>query len=254
MLVVLSPAKKLNENNPVVDNATIPQFVDDAEKLINNLKKYNPKKLSKLMSLSDALSELNVERYQNWQKEHDANNAKTAGLIFDGEVYTGLDAKSFTKKQMEYAQNNLRILSGLYGLLKPLDLVHPYRLEMGTKLKTGRKNNLYEFWGDKIVDEVNLLLENQKEQTLVNLASNEYFKAVNKKKLKGNIITPVFKDFNNGKYKAVMVYAKKARGMMANYIITNKIEKVEDLKGFDTAGYCFNEAASTDNELVFLRG
>ena len=254
MLVVLSPAKKLNENNPVVDNATIPQFVDDAEKLINNLKKYNPKKLSKLMSLSDALSELNVERYQNWQKEHDANNAKTAGLIFDGEVYAGLDAKSFTKKQMEYAQSNLRILSGLYGLLRPLDLVHPYRLEMGTKLKTGRKNNLYEFWGDKIVNEVNGLLTEQKEPTLVNLASNEYFKVLNKKKLQGDIITPVFKDFNNGKYKTVMVYAKKARGMMANYIITNKIKKVEDLKGFDTAGYCFNNEASTEKELVFLRG
>jgi len=254
MLVVLSPAKKLNENHPVLENATVPQFVDDAEKLINNLKKYTPKKLSNLMKLSDALSELNVERYQNWQKNHTEKNAKTAGLIFDGEVYSGLDAKSFSKKEMEYAQNNLRILSGLYGLLRPLDLVHPYRLEMGTKLKVGRKNNLYEFWGDKIVDEINELLSKQKEQTLVNLASNEYFKAVNKKKLQANIITPVFKDFNNGKYKAVMVYAKKARGMMANYIITNKIEKTEDLKGFDTAGYCFNAEASTENELVFLRG
>lgn len=254
MLVVLSPAKKLNETHPVKENATVPQFVDDAEKLINNLKKYSPKKLSKLMGLSDNLSVLNVERYQKWKKEHTEKNAKTAGLLFDGEVYSGLDAVSFNKKQMEYAQNNLRILSGLYGLLKPLDLVHPYRLEMGTKLKVGRKNNLYEFWGDKIVDEVNCLLESQQEPTLVNLASNEYFKAINKKKLKGNIVTPVFKDFNNGKYKAVMVYAKKARGMMANYIITNKIEKVEDLKGFDTAGYCFNEDASTTNELVFLRG
>ena len=254
MLVVLSPAKKLNENHPVVENATVPQFVDDAEKLINSLKKYTPKKLSNLMKLSDALSELNVERYQNWQKNHTEKNAKTAGLIFDGEVYSGLDAKSFSKKEMEYAQNNLRILSGLYGLLRPLDLVHPYRLEMGTKLKVGRKNNLYEFWGDKIVDEINELLSKQKEQTLVNLASNEYFKAVNKKKLNANIVTPVFKDFNNGKYKAVMVYAKKARGMMANYIITNKIEKTEDLKGFDTDGYCFSAEASTENELVFLRG
>lgn len=254
MLVVLSPAKKLNENHPVKENATVPQFVDEAEKLINNLKKYSPKKLSKLMGLSDNLSELNVERYQEWQKEHNEKNAKTAGLLFDGEVYSGLAADKFTKAQLSYAQNNLRILSGLYGLLKPLDLVHPYRLEMGTKLKISRKNNLYEFWGDKIVDEVNSMLENQKEQTLINLASNEYFKAINKKKLKGNVVTPVFKDFNNGKYKAVMVYAKKARGMMANYIITNKIEKVEDLKGFDTAGYCYNEDASTTNELVFLRG
>lgn len=254
MLVVLSPAKKLNENHPVKENATIPQFVDEAEKLIGNLKKYTPKKLASLMNLSDNLSGLNVERYQNWQKEHTSENAKTAGLLFDGEVYSGLGAENFTKKQLEYAQNNLRILSGLYGLLRPLDLVHPYRLEMGTKLKVGRNNNLYEFWGDKIVDEINSLLENQKEQTLVNLASNEYFKAINKKKLIGNVVTPVFKDFNNGKYKAVMVYAKKARGMMANYIITNKIEKTEDLKGFDTEGYCFNEEASTNNELVFLRG
>ena len=254
MLVVLSPAKKLNENHPVKENATIPQFVDEADKLIGNLKKYTPKKLASLMNLSDNLSGLNVERYQNWQKEHTIKNAKTAGLLFDGEVYSGLGAENLTNKQLDYAQDNLRILSGLYGLLRPLDLVHPYRLEMGTKLKVGRNNNLYEFWGDKIVDEINSLLENQKEQTLVNLASNEYFKAINKKKLIGNVVTPVFKDFNNGKYKAVMVYAKKARGMMANYIITNKIEKAEDLKGFDTEGYCFNEDASTNNELVFLRG
>ncbi len=254
MLVVLSPAKKLNENHAVLDGGSVPQFVNDASKLINNLKKYSPKKLSKLMSLSDALSELNVERYQNWSVNHNSEKANSAGLIFDGEVYTGLDAANFSKKQMEYAQNNLRILSGLYGILKPLDMVHPYRLEMGTKLKTGRNNNLYEFWGDKIVNEVNELLSDQKERTLVNLASNEYFKVINKKKLKGEIITPMFKDFNNDKYKVVMVYAKKARGMMANYIIKNKIEKVEDLKGFNEAGYCFNAAASTDNELVFLRG
>ncbi len=254
MLVVLSPAKKLNENHSVLENATIPQFVDEAEKLISNLKKYSPKKLSKLMSLSDSLSELNVERYQSWDKKHTIKTAKTAALIFDGEVYTGLDAVSFSKKEMNYAQDNLRILSGLYGILKPLDVVHPYRLEMGTKLKVGRKNNLYEFWGDKVVDEVNQVLENQKEKTLINLASNEYFKVVNTKKLKGDVITPVFKDFNNGQYKTVMVYAKKARGMMANYIIKNKLEKVEDLKGFNADGYCFNAAASKANELVFLRG
>jgi len=254
MLVILSPAKKLNENHPVIEKTSLPQFVEEAQKLISNLKKYSPKKLSKLMNLSDALAELNVDRYNNWSIEHNEKNAKTAALIFDGEVYSGLEANSFKKKQMEYAQTNLRILSGLYGILKPLDIVHPYRLEMGTKLKIGRKNNLYEFWGDKIVDEINKLLDNQQQKTLVNLASNEYFKVVNKKKLKGNIITPVFKDFNNGQYKVVMVYAKKARGMTANYIIKNKIEKVEELKTFDSAGYCYNAAASTENELVFLRG
>lgn len=254
MLVLLSPAKKLNENHAVLENATIPQFVDEAEKLINNLRKYSPKKLGKLMSLSDALAELNVERYQSWSKIHNEATAKTAALIFDGEVYSGLAANTFTKKQMEYAQNNLRILSGLYGILKPLDMVHPYRLEMGTKLKTGRKNNLYEFWGDKIVNEVNALLKAQEEPILVNLASNEYFKVINAKKLKGSVVTPVFKDFNNGQYKTVMVYAKKARGMMANYTLKNKLTKVEDLKGFDADGYCFNAAASKGNELVFLRG
>jgi cytoplasmic iron level regulating protein YaaA (DUF328/UPF0246 family) len=254
MLVLLSPAKKLNENHSVLGNATIPQFVDESELLINNLKKYSPKKLGALMSLSDALAELNVNRYHNWDKKHNVKTAKTAALIFDGEAYTGLNAVSLTTKQMSYAQDNLRILSGLYGILKPLDIIHPYRLEMSTKLKVGKKNNLYEFWGDKIVDEINKILQNQKQKTLVNLASNEYFKVVNTKKLKGDVITPVFKDFNNGKYKMVMVYAKKARGMMANYILTNKIEKIEDLKGFDVDGYCFNAAASKANELVFLRG
>ena len=142
----------------------------------------------------------------------------------------------------------------MYGLLKPYDLVHPYRLEMGTKLKTGRKNNLYEFWGDKIVDEVNTITSSHKEEIIVNLASNEYFKSINKKKLKAKMITPVFKDFNNGQYKTVMVYAKKARGFMASYIIKNKIEKVNDLIGFDTEGYCYNKEASTENEMVFYRG
>jgi len=253
MLTLLSPAKKLNEEDQVVDNCSSPIFVEDSEKLIKSLRKYNPKKLSKLMKLSDALSELNVNRYEDWDIDH-TQKVNPAVLTFNGEVYAGLDAISFSKKEKETAQSNLRILSGLYGVLKPFDLIHPYRLEMGTKLKVGRTNNLYKFWGDKIVDEINSNLSNQKENTLVNLASNEYFKSVNKKKLDARIVTPVFKDFSNGQYKTVMVYAKKARGMMAGYIIKNNIEKAEDLVAFDVAGYCYNKDASSENEIVFYRG
>ena len=253
MLTLLSPAKKLNEEGQDLDNCTLPLFVEDAEKLIKSLKKYSPKKLGTLMKLSPALAELNVNRYGEWDVDH-SQKVKPAVLTFNGEVYAGLDANSFSEKEKETAQNNLRILSGLYGLLKPYDLIHPYRLEMGTKLKVSRKNNLYEFWGDKIVDEINENLTSQKENVIVNLASNEYFKSVNKKKLNAEIITPVFKDFSNGQYKTVMVYAKKARGMMAGYIIKNNIEKTEELIAFDTAGYCYNKEASTENELVFYRG
>ncbi|MBL4594421.1 MAG: peroxide stress protein YaaA [Flavobacteriales bacterium] len=253
MLTLLSPAKKLNEENQLLDNCSSPIFVEDAEKLISSLRKYNPKKLSKLMGISPVLADLNVNRYAEWDINH-TKNVNPAVLTFNGEVYAGLDAISFSKKEKIYAQDNLRILSGLYALLKPYDLIHPYRLEMGTKLKDGRKNNLYEFWGDKIVNEINDIVSNQKETLLVNLASNEYFKSINKKKLAATVITPVFKDFNNGTYKTVMVYAKKARGMMASYIIKNKIEKVENLKGFDASGYCFNTEVSTDTELVFYRG
>lgn len=253
MLTLLSPAKKLNEEGQDLDNCSLPVFVEDAEKLIKSLKKYSPKKLGGLMKLSPALSELNVERYNEWDVDH-SQKVSPAALTFNGEVYAGLNASSFSKSEKETAQNNLRILSGLYGILKPFDLIHPYRLEMGTKLKVGRKNNLYEFWGDKIVDEINENLANQKENVIVNLASNEYFKSVNKKKLNAEIITPVFKDFSNGQYKTVMVYAKKARGMMAAYIIKNKIEKIDDLIGFDTAGYCYNKEASLGNEIVFYRG
>lgn len=253
MLIVLSPAKKLNEKNQSLDNCSLPTFIEDSEKLINPLRKYSPKKLSKLMGISPVLADLNVGRYANWSTDH-TKDVNPAVLTFNGEVYAGLDAISFSKKEKDYAQNHLRILSGLYGVLKPYDLIYAHRLEMGTKLKIGRKNNLYEFWGDKIVNEINAVMTSQKENVLVNLASNEYFKSINKKKLDASVVTPVFKDFSNGTYKTVMVYAKKARGMMASYIIKNKIEKIGDLVGFDTAGYCYNKQASTNTEMVFYRG
>lgn len=254
MLIVISPAKKLDVSGSRPDWFTLPQFSENSEKLIHVLRKKKPAQLSKLMGISPALADLNVERYLNWSIEHEVEATKQAVLSFTGEVYAGLDANSFTKKELQYAQEHLRILSGLYGLLKPMDLMHAYRLEMGTKLKVGRKNNLYEFWGDKIVNEINTLMENNSDEVLVNLASNEYFKSVNKKKLKGKIVTPVFKDFSNGQYKTVMVYAKKARGMMASYILKNKIENAANLVSFNTDGYCFNEEASSENEFVFYRG
>ncbi len=253
MLVVISPAKKLSVEGEKPDWFTTPQFAEHSEKLIKELKKYSPTKLKKLMSISDDLAQLNVERYQQWSINHDAKNSKQALFTFTGEVYAGLNATSFKKNELEYTQEHLRILSGLYGVLKPMDAIHAYRLEMGTKLKIGKKSNLYEFWGDIIVNEINKVMKANGDKVLVNLASNEYFKAVNKKKLVTPIITPVFKDFSNGQYKTVMVYAKKARGAMAAFIMKNKIKTIEELTAFDTDGYLFNEEASSTKELVFLR-
>lgn len=253
MLVVISPAKKLSVEGKKPDWFTAPQFIEHSEKLIKELRKYSPKKLQQLMSISDDLAQLNVERYQQWNANHDAENTKQALFTFTGEVYAGLNATSFKKNELEYAQQHLRILSGLYGILKPMDAIQAYRLEMGTKLKIGRKSNLYEFWGDTIVNEINNTLKANNDKVLVNLASNEYFKAVNKKKLVTPIITPVFKDFSNGQYKTVMVYAKKARGAMAAFIMKNKIKTIEELTAFDTDGYLFNEEISSPKELVFLR-
>ncbi|HEY9082303.1 MAG TPA: peroxide stress protein YaaA [Vicingaceae bacterium] len=253
MLVVISPAKKLSVEGKKPDWFTAPQFIEHSEKLIKKLRKYSPKKLQQLMSISDDLAQLNVERYQQWTINHDTENTKQALFTFTGEVYAGLNATSFKKNELEYAQQHLRILSGLYGVLKPMDAIHAYRLEMGTKLKIGKKSNLYEFWGDTIVNEINNTLKANNDKVLVNLASNEYFKAVNKKKLATPVITPVFKDFTNGQYKTVMVYAKKARGAMAAFIMKNKIKTIEELTAFDTDGYLFNEEASSSKELVFLR-
>jgi len=254
MLIVISPAKKLNIAGAKPNTYTLPQFINKSEKLITTLKKYTPKTLTELMNISLALADLNMARYIDWEKEHHLNNAKQAILTFTGEVYNGLNAASFSTKEFNYAQNHLRILSGLYGVLKPMDLIHAYRLEMGTKLKVDKTNNLYEFWGDKITTAINKVLSENKSKVLLNLASNEYMKSINKKKLIAPIITPVFKDFNNGKYKMVMVYAKKARGMMASFVIKNRITNYNDIIAFNENGYCYNQAASTANELVFYRG
>lgn len=254
MLVVLSPAKKLSIDGEKPTDFTLPQYTKEAQQLINVLSKYSPKKLTQLMKISPALAELNNERYMSWKPEHELKDSKQAMLTFTGEVYSGLDASSFSKKDTEFAQNHLRILSGLYGVLRPMDLIHAYRLEMGTSLKVGVKKNLYEFWGDTIADNINEALSKQGDDVIVNLASNEYFKAINKKKLKANVVVPVFKDFKNGQYKTIMVYAKKARGMMAAFVIKNQIKNINDLTAFDIDGYCYNKEASTANEMVFYRG
>lgn len=251
MFTLISPAKKLNtEEDFTIKNNSEPVFLNQSNILISELKKYSVEDIEKLMKLSTALSQLNVKRYHNFKTPFTPKNSKPAILSFDGAVYNGIDAKSFSEDDFKYAQNHLGILSGLYGLLKPLDLMQPYRLEMGTKLQVNSFKNLYQFWGDAIVDEIN----KKGEETIVNLASNEYFKAFNHKKFSGTIITPIFKDFKNGDYKTIMTYAKLARGYMTRYIIKNKLTSVEELKGFNTEGYTFNDQLSKNNELVFTRG
>ena len=254
MLIVISPAKTLDyESAPTTDEHSMPDFISDSADLIERLRKLTPPDIEQLMGISPKLADLNFGRYLNWSKQVNQDNAKQAILAFKGDVYSGLQAENLSEKDLAYAQEHLRILSGLYGVLKPLDLMQPYRLEMGTKLDTGRGQNLYEFWGDKPAETLNKQLSALGSQILVNLASNEYFKSINLDKLKAEVVTPVFKDYKNGKYKVISFYAKKARGLMSAWIIQNRISKKSDLKKFDIDGYKFNAAASEGNELVFLR-
>jgi uncharacterized protein len=253
MLIVISPAKSFSKEVNAPDlSYTQPEHLENSEKLMSKLRGLSKKKLVGLMKLSSDLAVMNMERHENWQPPFTIDNANPAIFAFNGEVYRGLDASSFSDDDLHYAQGHLRILSGLYGALKPLDLIQPYRLEMGAKLKYRRKNNLYQFWGDEITNELNKVLA--KEEILVNLASNEYFKSVNIKKLQGRIITPFFKDFSNGEYKSLMTYAKKARGMMSRYIIQERIEDPELLKSFNVAGYCYSAERSDDSAYTYIRG
>ncbi len=252
MLMVVSPAKTLDYETPLpLSESTQPQLLDDSQELIDQLKSLNPADVASLMGLSDKLSILNVTRFQHWSLPFTNENARPAIYAFKGDVYTGLDAYSFNKADMNFAQKHFRMLSGLYGLLKPLDLMQAYRLEMGTKYANLRGKNLYEFWGDTITQILNK--EMKEDEVLLNLASNEYFKAVNKKTLQANIITPVFKDEKNGQYKIISFYAKKARGLMASYVIKNRIKNVEDIKNFDVTGYRYSNERSTSTEWVFIR-
>ncbi|WP_269618906.1 peroxide stress protein YaaA [Zhongshania sp. BJYM1] len=254
MLLVISPAKTLDFDSPShTAKFTQGDFLPRSQKLISQLQKLSPDDISALMKISPKLGELNHHRFMNWARPFTPDNAKAAVLAFRGDVYTGLNADSFTDDDFEFAQQHLRILSGLYGLLRPLDLIQAYRLEMGTQFENNDGKNLYEFWGEKITKALNTQLAEINSQVLVNLASNEYFSAVKPKALKADIITPVFKDFKNDKYKIISFYAKKARGLMAAYIIQQRISDVEQLKAFDSDGYYFSPEHSTAREWVFLR-
>ncbi|MGB2044236.1 MAG: peroxide stress protein YaaA [Porticoccaceae bacterium] len=253
MLIVISPAKKLDFTPVTAPNPSQPQMLDHAAELLESLKALSPQDVCGLMGLSDSLGALNYERFQAWQRPFTADNAKPAVLAFKGDVYQGLDAETMTDDQLTWAQDHLRILSGLYGLLRPMDLMQPYRLEMGTKFANQRGKDLYAFWGSIITDEINKLLATSSSPVLVNLASNEYFKSIQHKDISGRIITPVFMDKKDDKYKIISFYAKKARGLMSAYIIKNKISAVEGIKQFDSDGYSYNAAMSEGDSWVFTR-
>ena len=252
MKLVLSPAKSLDfETSLPVFQHSEAQFLNQSEKLNKLLKKKSAKDLSKLMSISDALAQLNYERNQDWSLPFTNDNARPAIYAFSGDVYKGLDAYTIAEDKIETAQNTVRILSGLYGLLKPLDLIQPYRLEMGTKLPVGKNKNLYEFWKKDITKALNESLAD--DEVFLNLASNEYFKAVDTKALKVPVINADFKDFKNGEYKIISFFAKEARGLMARFIIDTNAKTIDDLKAFNYGGYGFSEQMSKDNNLVFTR-
>lgn len=254
MIAIISPSK-------TQDFSALPQDIghsqlrlaDESKTLVADLKKMEAAEIGNLMEVSDKLAELNYERFQNWQLPFTPDNAKQAVLAFKGDVYSGLEAEKYSEKELAYAQDHLRILSGLYGLLRPLDLIQPYRLEMKTKLQNPRGNDLYKFWGERLTELLNEDLQQDKAGVLVNLASNEYYKALQPKKIKGTIITPVFKEFKNGSYRTIAIFAKKARGYMADYIISQQVEEPEKLKLFDRDGYSYDDKLSKGNEWVFVR-
>ncbi|HBP41415.1 MAG: peroxide stress protein YaaA [Vreelandella alkaliphila] len=254
MLSVISPAKTLDFETPsTTDKVTQPNFLDHSQPLIEILRDYSPQQLSDLMGISDKLAGLNAARFADWQPPFTLDNAKPAVQAFQGDVYTGLEANTFSDDDNLFAQHHLRILSGLYGLLRPLDLIQAYRLEMGTKLPNDAGKDLYAYWKPTLTQALNSAIEESGSNVLVNLASNEYFKAIDTKKLAARVITPVFKDEKNGSFKIISFYAKKARGLMSAWIIQQQINDPEQLTAFDVAGYRFDPAASQGDTLVFTR-
>ena len=254
MLMVISPAKTLDFESPAkTKQSTVPDFLEQSQQLIDELQVLSPADISSLMNISEKLGDLNYERFLNWHTPFNASNAKQAVLAFKGDVYTGLDAESFSAADFKFAQKHLRILSGLYGLLRPLDLIQPYRLEMGSRFANQVGANLYEFWGDQLTVAINAQLKKSKSAVLLNLASNEYFKALQPKSINADIITPVFKDFKNGKYKIISFYAKKARGLMSAYVIKNRITDIDAIKACDVDGYRYSADMSTARDWVFIR-
>ncbi|MFG3454300.1 peroxide stress protein YaaA [Stutzerimonas stutzeri] len=254
MLMVISPAKTLDyDTPPTTKRFTQPEHLDHAQQLIDQLRDLSPQQISELMHLSDKLAALNVARYGSWTPDFTADNAKQALLAFKGDVYTGLNASDFSEQDFDYAQKHLRMLSGLYGILRPLDLMQPYRLEMGTKLANVRGKDLYAFWGERISTWLNDALAAQGDDVLLNLASNEYFGAVKLNALNARVIDVDFKDMKNGQYKIISFYAKKARGLMTRYVIRERIERPEQLKNFNYDGYRYSPDDSSTDHLVFLR-
>lgn len=252
MIAVVSPAKNLDFKSDVNFHGTQPRLMDAASELINAMKKKSVDEVKNLMHISDKLASLNVERYHSFDAEHTDDNARPAALAFNGDVYQGLQAQSFDDAKMNFAQKHLRILSGLYGVLRPLDLIQPYRLEMGTKLAFDDYSTLYDYWESKIAATIDQDLKEQGDDVIVNLASNEYFKAVNQH-TKARIIDVEFKDLKNGKYKIISFYAKKARGLMSKFIVDNQITNPDHLKSFDYEGYYFDEENAKEDFIAFKR-
>ncbi|MPW19977.1 peroxide stress protein YaaA [Paraburkholderia sp. CNPSo 3157] len=256
MIIVLSPAKSLDYDTPPhVKKHTIPDFVDDAAELIGDLRRLSPQDIASLMDISDQLAHLNFQRYADWSPKFDASNSKQAVLAFNGDVYEGFDAKSLSASDLDYAQQHVRVLSGLYGLLRPLDLLQPYRLEMGTRFANQRGKDLYAFWGERITQALNRQLEKKAgdSRVLINCASTEYFRSVKPKLLAAPVVTPVFEDWKGGRYKVISFHAKRARGLMARFAVEHRLDAPEQLKGFDAEGYAFDADASNDSTYVFRR-
>jgi len=254
MLAVISPAKTLDfETSPPTRKHSVPVFLEESKELISSLRQQAPADIAALMNISSKLADLNYRRYAQWETPFTADNAKPAMLAFKGDVYIGLDAYAYSERDFSWAQKHLRILSGLHGLLKPLDLIQPYRLEMGTALQTAKRSNLYEFWGDKVTVELNKALADQKQPMLINLASNEYFDVLDPSRIEARIITPIFKDLKNGRYKFLSCFAKKARGLMSSYIVKNRVSTLKSLKDFDLQGYYYSEDLSRGDQWIFLR-
>jgi hypothetical protein len=254
MIIIISPAKTLHERAPVhLDHYSQADFLPEAEKIVSVLKKKNPEQLAELMRVSKKLAELNFHRFQQWSLPFTPENSSQAVLMFNGDVYQGLQAETFSEKEFDTAAQKLRILSGIYGLLKPLDLIQPYRLEMGTPLGIGRTKNLYEFWQTKITTKLNQELAESGQKILVNLASNEYFSAIDLKKLKTRVLTPLFKEYRDGNYQMVSFFAKRARGLMSRFIIQHNITDPEEIKAFDLEGYFYNNQISKGDNWVFTR-
>ncbi|MDI9764984.1 peroxide stress protein YaaA [Pantoea dispersa] len=254
MLMVISPAKTLDYESPLATSRfTQPALLEKSQQLIDVARDLSPAQIASLMGISDKLAHLNADRFSQWQPPFSPDNARQAILAFKGDVYTGLQAETFSEADFDFAQKHLRMLSGLYGLLRPLDLMQPYRLEMGIKLANPAGKDLYSFWGDLLTQKLNDALAEQGDDVLINLASDEYFKAIKPKQLNAELVKPMFLDEKNGKFKVISFYAKKARGLMSRYVIEKRLTKPTQLKKFDVDGYFFDAAESKGNELVFKR-